>query len=146
MAQFDGIIAELVEKFGLGDAAVPLLHEAGGLIAATSGGLSGFLNRFREAGFGAITATWLGRANGKTLTGPEVEEVLGAVPVTDIAGRTGLTREATGAALGTLIPRLVGELTPGGEIGLGVPAVLRTYLGLRGPVLGAAAASARVAP
>ncbi len=140
MPSIDTIIATAANEPGLGEAAGPLVHEAAALMASTPGGLSDFLDRFRRAGMGATVATWLGRADGQILTAGQVEEVLGSLPVTDIAGRTGLSRDAAGTALGQIIPKLAGHLTPGGVVAAGVPAALAGLLAGRTVMAAATAA------
>jgi uncharacterized protein YidB (DUF937 family) len=109
MPPFDPIIARAARDSALGEAAGPLVREASALIDGD--GLDRFLDRFRAAGMGGVVATWLGRSGGQPLTADQVEDVLGALPVTDIAGRVGLNRERTGTALGQIIPEIVGALT-----------------------------------
>ncbi len=113
MPRFDTIIAEASRDPRIGDAAGPLVRETEALMTSAAGGLAAFLDRFRHAGMGATVTSWLS-PSGISLTGEQVEDVLGALPVTGISGRVGLTREATGAAIGQLIPKLAYALSAGG--------------------------------
>lgn len=58
---FDVLIREAGARFGLGEKALPLVQML--LAYATNkanGGLMGFLEKFKAAGFGPIIQSWLG--------------------------------------------------------------------------------------
>lgn len=62
MALFDTLIREVAEKFSLGGNAEKLVIE---LVRAMSspqtGGLAGFLDKFRQAGLAELVQSWIGR-------------------------------------------------------------------------------------
>ncbi len=58
MATFDELIAEIDSRYSLGPKASPLVQETVGLISGQPGGISGFLDRFKAAGFAAEVASW----------------------------------------------------------------------------------------
>ena len=61
MAMFDVLIREAGARFGLGDKALPLVQMLlAYMTAKESGGLAGFLEKFKAAGFGPIIQSWLG--------------------------------------------------------------------------------------
>ena len=58
---FDVLIREAGARFGLGDKALPLVQMLlAYMTAKESGGLAGFLEKFKAAGFGPIIQSWLG--------------------------------------------------------------------------------------
>jgi OmpA-OmpF porin, OOP family len=128
MAMFDSAIEDLAGRFGLGAKAAPLLQEVVQLITRSGGGISGFIEKFRSAGLGSEASSWLGRTDGATLTAPQIEKALGASTVSSIASRLGLGGAAVGSAIGYLMPKMIGQLTPGGVIPSGVPAALSSYM------------------
>ena len=128
MAMFDSAIEDLAGRFGLGSKAGPLLQEVVQLITRSGGGISGFIEKFRSAGLGSEASSWLGRTDGATLTAPQVERALGGSTVSSIASRLGLGGAAVGSAIGYLMPKMIGQLTPGGVIPSGIPAALSSYM------------------
>src|SRR5882757_9511417 len=122
MLPFDNIIEDAASRFGLGAKAGPLLRELLTLITS-SGGISAFIDKFKSAGLSSEVNGWLGNA-GKAAAAPtslQVEQALGSKTVAAIAQKIGLTGSAASAALGYLMPKLIGQLTPGGVIGTGIP-------------------------
>ena len=128
MAMIDDAINDIAGRFGLGAKAGQLVNEVVNLMTGTPGGIGGFIDKFRSAGLGTEVASWLGNADGATLTGPAVERVLGSAPLSGIANRLGLGTGVVATAIGALLPKLIGQITPGGVIPSGTPAGLAGYL------------------
>jgi outer membrane protein OmpA-like peptidoglycan-associated protein/uncharacterized protein YidB (DUF937 family) len=129
MLPFDNIIEDVASRFGLGVKAAPLLRELLTLITS-SGGISAFIDKFKSAGLSSEVNGWLGNA-GKAAAAPtslQVEQALGSKTVDAIAQKVGLTGSAASAALGYLMPKLIGQLTPGGVIGTGIPSAVTDFL------------------
>ena len=122
---FEVLIREAAARFGLGDKALPLLQML--LAAMTSkdtGGLAGFLEKFKAAGFGPIIQSWLGGGPAaQPISNSQVETVLGNSGglLSQITSRLDLGRDNVASALGYLLPNLVGKLTPGGSIPSSLP-------------------------
>jgi outer membrane protein OmpA-like peptidoglycan-associated protein/uncharacterized protein YidB (DUF937 family) len=129
MAIFDSTIEDVASRFGLGPKAVPLLREVVSLMTDSPGGIGGFINKFKSAGLGSQVGSWLGKTDGATLSAPQVETALGAATLSGIANRLGLSGGAVATAIGYVVPKLIGQLTPGGVIPSGVPAALSAFLG-----------------
>jgi OmpA-OmpF porin, OOP family len=129
MAVFDDVIEDVAGRFGLGANAGPLLREVVQLVTASPGGIGGLIDKFRSAGFGTQVASWLGRTDGTVLTAPQVQTALGGSVLNGIANRLGLTGTAAGAAIGYLLPKVIGQLTPGGTIPSSLPSWVSGYLG-----------------
>lgn len=118
MALFDSIISGAAERFGLDN------KSAGGLLAALlafisdpeSGGVSGFLNRFRDAGLGGIVDSWIGPGESEELNAQQLEAAIGTENVTRIADDAGIERDKASAAMAGMLPQVVNELSPEGEI------------------------------
>src|SRR4029450_4740337 len=103
MAVFDNVIEDVAGRFGLGGKAGPLLHEVVQLMTSSPGGIGGFIEKFRSAGLGAEVGSWLGKTDGTTLTGPQVEKALGNTVIDGAAGRLG-PRGGGGAPAGGGLP------------------------------------------
>jgi len=126
---FDSTIEDVAGRFGLGSKTAPLLREVMNLMTDSPGGIGGFINKFKSAGLGSQVASWLGRTDGAALTAPDVEKALGSTTLSGIAGRLGLGGGAVATAIGYVVPKLIGLLTPGGVVPTGIPAALSAFLG-----------------
>jgi outer membrane protein OmpA-like peptidoglycan-associated protein/uncharacterized protein YidB (DUF937 family) len=129
MSPFDNIIEDVAGRFGLGAKAGPLLRELL-LLMTGSGGISALIDKFKSAGLSREVDGWLGNA-GNTAAAPtswQVEQALGSKTVDTIAQKVGLTGSAASAAIGYLMPKVIGQLTPGGVIGSGMPNSVSDFL------------------
>lgn len=116
---FDVLVRELSERYGLGDRSRDLFGLLMGYIYNDRrGGFGGFAESFRQQGHGDLFASWLGgdpRRQG-TLTASDVGMVFGQGLLSDWGNRIGASRATVAAAIAGVLPRLVGELTPGGRV------------------------------
>lgn len=100
---------------GGGGGSSPLLSIALSLIQQ-SGGLPGLLARFQQAGLGAQAASWVGTGPNAPVTGPQVQQALGAEAVGNVASQLGLSQDAASSGLAQVLPALVNHMTPSGEV------------------------------
>jgi OmpA-OmpF porin, OOP family len=128
----DDMVEDVVRLFGLGAMARPLLREVVQLITGSPGGIGGFIDKLRSAGFGSHIASWLGRTDGPALSADDVKRVIGCNVLQQIASRLGVSRDAAGAATGNLLPKLVGQMTPGGIVPAAAPSWIPGYVGQAG--------------
>ena len=128
MATFDSLIEDLASRFGLGANAQSLVKEVLTMISSTPGGLGGFLDKFKLAGLTSEVATWLGRPDATPIAAGQVERALGPTALSGIVSRLGLGQGAVSTALGYALPKIVGLLTPGGVLPVGVPAEVTGFL------------------
>lgn len=116
---FDVLVRELSDRYGLGDRSRDLFGLLMGYIYNDRrGGFGGFAESFRQQGHGDLFASWLGgdaRAQ-RALTASEVGMVFGQGLLSDWGNRIGASRTTVAAAIAGVLPRLVGELTPGGRV------------------------------
>ncbi len=117
---FDILIREVAARFGVGDKALPLLQVLlAYMTSKENGGLVGFLEKFKAAGFGPVVQSWLGGGPAaQPISNSQLETVLGSSGglMSQLTSRLGLERDSVASSLGYLIPVLVGKLTPGGSI------------------------------
>ena len=127
---FDILIREVAARFGVGDKALPLLQMLLAYMTnKETGGLTGFLEKFKAAGFGPIVQSWLGGGPaGQPISNSQIETVLGSSGglLSQLTSRLSLERDSVASSLGYLIPVLVGKLTPGGSIPSSLPAEVAT--------------------
>ena len=130
---FDVLIRELGARFGLGDKSGELLRIVLAYMTnKETGGLAGFLEKFKAAGLGPLVQSWLGNtASPQPLNNTQVEAALGSSGgLLDLVSRQiSAPRDNITGALAYLIPGLVGKLTPGGSMPTAVPAEINAFIG-----------------
>src|SRR5580704_4197772 len=122
MATFDKLIQEIGARYHLGPKGSTLVQETLDLIARQPGGIGGFLDRFKAAGFAVEVASWVGRNDAVPLSGQEVEEALGSDVISEIADKAGVSQRFARTILGFAIPKIIGQLVQGGAIPSAIPA------------------------
>jgi OmpA-OmpF porin, OOP family len=115
MSLFDSIIGTAAEKFGLSS------DKSGGLLAAllglmTTGGFSGFLDKFRAAGLGDTVNSWITTGDNTPLSNEQLESALGEDTISSLANQAGVDRTTATSAMAGMIPSVVDTLTPDGEV------------------------------
>lgn len=118
MSWFDTIIEETNERFGLNS------EGAGSLLSALlnyisdpgHGGFGGFVDRFRTAGLGDVVNSWITTGDNTTLSNEQLESAIGEDGIRQIADRAGLEQASATPAIAAMIPHVVDQLTPDGEM------------------------------
>jgi len=122
MATLDELIAEIGSRYSLGPKARPLVQETVGLISGQPGGISGFLDRVKAAGFAAEVASWSSETEVVPLSGQEVEATLGADAIGEIAKKADISQSFARTIMGYAIPKIIGLLAQGEAIPSAIPA------------------------
>lgn len=116
---FDLIIKEVSNRFNLGDKALPLVQ---GLVAAmtnpNTGGLAGFIDSFKNKGLGTLVDSWLHSSAPLAINHIQIEEVLGGKTgiLEALQNKAGLDKGTTLLSLAYLLPNLLNQLAPKGDI------------------------------
>ena len=143
---FDVLIREVAARFGLGDKALPLVQMLlAYMTAKETGGLAGFLEKFKGANLGPIIQSWLGGGpSAQPITNTQLETVLGASGglLSQLSSRLGVGRDNITSSLGYLLPAIVGRLTPGGSIPSSLPPEVASLAAAGQGLLAAAPAGA----
>lgn len=129
---FDAIIKEIAARFGLADNARPLLQFLLAFITnRDAGGISGFLQLFRNAGLSDVVNSWIGGGNNaKPISPTQVQSVLGdSGLLSGLASRFGVDGSTVNSALAYALPLLIGKLTSGGTIPALLPAEVTNFIG-----------------
>ena len=132
----DTVVSDLAERFGLGAKATPLVQELLRYITGQPGGVSGFLERLKAGGVAGLVSSWLGRADAPPVPPESVGPALGEAVIGDLSRTLGLDTGLVTAAVGWVLPKLIGLLTPGGKVPATVPAFAAAFL--NEPALGGA--------
>ena len=98
------------------------------------GGLGGLVQAFQQKGLGDVVGSWIGTGQNLPVSPQQIQQVLGP-QVAQVASQHGLTTEAATSALSQLLPGLVDQLTPNGQLPAGNAleqglSALRSKLGL----------------
>ncbi len=143
---FDALIREAATRFGLGDKA-PMLVQM--LLAymtnKDTGGLAGFIDKFKGAGLGAMANSWLGgHSSAQSVTPSQIEQVLGGSGglLGMLTSKLGITGPMATSALSFLLPAVMGKLTPGGSLPTSIPHDVLGFIGGAKNMLAGGVASA----
>jgi outer membrane protein OmpA-like peptidoglycan-associated protein/uncharacterized protein YidB (DUF937 family) len=129
MGAMDLLVNEAESKYGItSGTATSLLASILKLIQEQSGGLGGFLEKFRRAGLSDTVSSWLSGGSSNALSADTLQSVLGSQTLSNISARVGLPVSTAASALGFMIPKLVQALAPGGAIPTRLPAEAMSYV------------------
>jgi uncharacterized protein YidB (DUF937 family) len=101
-----------------GEPKAMLLQSVLGMLSGNSqgGGLQGLLNSFQNAGLGDVIGSWIGTGQNLPISGDQIQQALGEGRLDQIAATAGLSRESVADHLATLLPGVIDQLTPNGEM------------------------------
>jgi uncharacterized protein YidB (DUF937 family) len=116
MGLFDQLLGGVVGEYGNTQQKGSLMDLATSVIQSQPGGLSGLLNQFRSAGLGAQADSWVSTGQNMPVSGDQVTNTLGQGNVQTMAQKMGLPPGAMAAALAALLPVVIDQLTPKGQV------------------------------
>lgn len=99
----------------------PLLQVITGLLGQNSsvGGLAGLVQAFQKNGLSDIVNSWVSTGKNLPISAEQIKQGLGGDLLSQLAGKAGLSPDAAGSQLSSLLPDLIDKLTPGGKIEAG---------------------------
>jgi uncharacterized protein YidB (DUF937 family) len=100
----------------LGDSSNPLATGLLHMINNNPGGLSGMLQSFHDKGLGGLVSSWVSTGQNLPITADQIQHVLGAEQVKELAAKAGISPDIASNAISQLLPSLVDKLTPSGEM------------------------------
>ena len=104
---------------------------------ASGGGLSGLVQSFERAGLGNVIGSWISRGQNLPISPEQLQQVLGAGRISQIAKSLGLQNDQVAAQLSQLLPHVVDRLTPNGQIpsgGIEGKAIAEAFSGFLGKI------------
>ena len=128
MALFDALIDDLASRYGLGANAGPLVREVLNYVTGSPGGLGGFLDKLKAAGFDSEVESWLGHADASPVSTQLLDRIVGSTALGGMASRLGLGTSLLSTAVGYALPKLIGLLTPGGTVPAFLSSEVRNFL------------------
>lgn len=105
-----------------------------GMIQNQPGGLGGLLGRFQQAGLTEQASSWVSTGQNLPISGGQLENALGADAIGNIAQQLGMSQGDASGALANLLPGVIDQLTPQGQVtegaalNDGIAALARSFL------------------
>jgi uncharacterized protein YidB (DUF937 family) len=105
------------------------------LIQNQPGGLGGLLGKFQQAGLTEQAASWVGTGQNMPISGGQIEAALGSGAIGAIAGKLGMSHGDASGALANLLPGIIDQLTPQGQVtegnalNQGLASLAKSFLG-----------------
>jgi uncharacterized protein YidB (DUF937 family) len=81
-----------------------------------TGGISGLAQQFAAQGLGHIISSWIGTGQNLPISPEQMHSILGSEQVRAIAAKVGLSPDAVNAGLAQILPQMVDQLTPDGQV------------------------------
>ncbi len=82
----------------------------------STGGLGGLLQSFESAGLAREVSSWVGTGANMPVSADQIRSALGDPRLQEIATRLGIPASSISTALAHVLPALIDQLTPNGQI------------------------------
>ena len=133
MGVLDSVVEETAAKAGISqNTAGSLLSGLLAIIFQRSGGFSGFLDQFRQAGLSNTVSSWL-RGEPQAIRPDEVASVVGENAMSNLASKAGISTSVASSALALMLPKVVQRIAPGGSIPSRIPNEIASYMPAASP-------------
>ncbi len=93
-----------------------LIMQIVSMLMNKQGGLGGLAGAFNNAGLGDIMKSWVGTGQNMQISATQVTQVLGGGTVGQIAAQLGMNSGQAGDLLSKVLPHVVDQLTPQGQV------------------------------
>ena len=90
-----------------------LLNQGGG---GAGGGLGALLEQFQKGGLGDVAASWVGTGQNLPISAEQLQSVLGGDQIGALAQQAGLSQGDLMGQLAQMLPQVVDQLTPNGQL------------------------------
>src|ERR1700751_4688875 len=115
MGLLDSILGAVSGKSDTDGGANALVGILGGLLSQ-SGGLQGLANKFSQSGQGNAFSSWVGMGENQSISGNQIQNVLGSEQVKALAAKMGVDPTQASQLLAEYLPKVVDKLTPEGKV------------------------------
>ena len=132
MGLLDSVIGALGQAQGQGQGQGDLLKVVVGMLGNDSplGGLAGLASKFQQGGLGDVLQSWVSTGQNQAISPDQLHNVLGNDTISALARQLGLSNGDVAGQLSSLLPQVIDQLTPHGQVPQG-------GLGSAGDLLGA---------
>ena len=115
MGGLEGMASMAAKNPQLIAAAATLLSSKDSSIGGAAG-LSGLMSAFDSKGLGNVMSSWVGSGKNESIGADQLASVLGNDTISQFASKAGIGLAEAGPALAAVLPSLVNQLTPKGEV------------------------------
>src|SRR5574343_793945 len=81
-----------------------------------TGGLGGLLPYFQQGGLGEVVNSWVSTGQNLPISAEQLQSVLGGAQLQNIAAQLSISPEQASGSLADLLPQVVDQLTPNGQL------------------------------
>lgn len=81
-----------------------------------TGGLAGLIQSFQQGGLAEIVNSWVSTGANLPISPEQIQQVLGNSSLQGLAAQLGVTPEQASGSLADLLPQVVDQLTPNGQL------------------------------
>lgn len=81
-----------------------------------NGGLTGVLNMLQSSGLGQQADSWVGTGANASVSPDQMSQVFGSAGLGNLAAQLGTSHGEAGSILSQILPELVNQLTPNGQV------------------------------
>jgi len=81
-----------------------------------TGGLGGLVQSFQQGGLAEIVNSWVSTGQNLPISAEQIQSVLGGSTLQDMAAKLGMSHEQISGGLAAMLPQVVDQLTPNGEV------------------------------
>lgn len=115
MGLFDQVVGALAGGQSSGNAA--LLETVMQVINnPQTGGLAGLVQSFQQGGLGEIVNSWVSTGANLPISAEQIQNVLGGGSLQDMAAKLGIGQQQASGSLAELLPQVIDQLTPNGQL------------------------------
>ncbi len=101
---------------GQGQSNNPIVGQVLDMIKNHPGGITGLVESFHQNGLGGIISSRIGTGQNQPISGDQLQAVLGSSQVAKLATKLGMSPDQAKAALSQILPQMVDELSPQGQL------------------------------
>ena len=81
-----------------------------------AGGLPALLQQLKDSGLADQVSSWIGNGENQPVSGDQIKDALGEETIQQVAQQAGIAPEHAATGLAQLLPQIINQLTPGGEL------------------------------
>jgi uncharacterized protein YidB (DUF937 family) len=85
-------------------------------ILQQNGGIEGILGKFQQAGYADQAQSWISTGQNQPISPDALQQALGHDQLGQIAQQLGLGRSEAAGGLASMLPQLIDQMTPHGEV------------------------------
>ena len=93
-----------------------LLLQLALMMLQKNGGLQGVLGKFRERGLAQQADSWVSTGRNMNISADQLQQIFGRSTMSDLASRLGVTQEEAGSEMAQVLPEVINQLTPQGQV------------------------------